>query len=78
VKKVLLIGTVVLLTATSASAQSGVPRRIIQGNQDCFYMYNGPGVSCRTRSSRELAAEARARANHQCRAFGNCGQQRQR
>jgi hypothetical protein len=35
--KLLLIGTTVLLMATSASAQSSMPRSIISGNQFCTY-----------------------------------------
>ncbi len=40
-KKLLLAGTTVLLMATSASAQSSMPRSIISGNQFCTYGNSG-------------------------------------
>jgi hypothetical protein len=41
VKKLLLVGTTVLLMATSASAQSAMPRGFITGNQVCTYGNSG-------------------------------------
>jgi hypothetical protein len=75
-KKLLLTGTAVLLMATSASAQSSMPRGIIDGDRVCVYMYNGPGLFCQTMSPQIRAERARAKADHECKAYGNCGQRR--
>jgi hypothetical protein len=43
-KKLLLVGIAVLLMATSASAQSSLPRGMISGNQHCTYGNSGAQV----------------------------------
>ena len=61
-KKLLLIGTAVLLMVTSASAQSSMPRAIVDGGRVCIYTINGPGLFCEAISPQHRASAARAKA----------------
>ena len=80
-KKLLLAGTTVLLMVTSAAAQSAL-YNIVDGNQTCVWVGSPPTMHCFPHSaqSREkmVRAMARAKAIRECRAYGNCGQQRSR
>jgi len=82
VKKLLLIGTAVLLMATSASAQSTSPAAGFFGGggmsaANLCYWY---GTMCDTRRFQAKISKnlARGQAIHDCRAYGLCGQQRRR
>jgi hypothetical protein len=70
VKKLLPAGTSVLLMATSASAQSTSPTAGFFGGGGGYYPVP-PAV--RAKMLRDLE---RGKAIHECRAYGNCGQQR--
>ena len=76
-KKLLLIGTAVLLMATSASAQSAL-YNIVDGNQTCVWVGSPPTMHCFPHSPVVRAKMARAKAIRECRAYGSCGQQRPR
>jgi len=76
-RKLLLIGTVALLMATSASAQSAL-YNIADGNNICVWVGSPPTMHCTATSPKVRTNIARAKAVRECRAYGSCGQQRPR
>jgi hypothetical protein len=76
-RKLPLIGTVVLLTATSASAQSAL-YNIVDGNQVCVWVGSPPTMHCAAQTPKARENIARAKAIRECRAYGSCRQQRSR
>ena len=76
-KKLLLVGTAVLLMATSASAQSAL-YNIVDGNQVCVWVGSPPTMHCVAQTPKARENIARAKAIRECRAYGSCGQQRSR
>jgi hypothetical protein len=76
-EKTLLAGIAVLLTATSASAQSAL-YNTVDGNQVCVWVGSPPSRHCRALSPQEREKIARAKAIRECKAYGSCGQQRSR